>query len=248
MSFPSDDLFTVETLFAVVVAIVAGISRGFTGFGSSLIMAPVFALMYGPVVTVATVLSLEVAVSADSFTRVAKIIPWRTMVPIWVMAWITVPLGAWVLLISDAEVLRRAISLIVAFLAVLLMIGWRYHGPHRLFPNLCVGAMSGALNASTSLGGPPVVFYLLSGPSTTAAARAGMIANVFVVSIPTVSILVLSGALDTIALWRTAVLFPFFLVATQIGNRIFHASGEKTYRRASAWLLLIVAAGTFIAD
>lgn len=248
MNFPSDDLFTVETLIAVVVAIVAGVSRGFTGFGSSLIMAPVYALMYGPVVTVATVLSLEVAVSVDSFTRVAKIIPWRMMITIWIMAWLAVPLGTWVLLIADAEILRRAISLIVAILAILLVVGWRYHGPHRLIPNLCVGAMSGTLNASTSLGGPPLIFYMLLGPSSTAAARAGLIANVFVVSIPTVAFLVLSGALDTVAIWRTAVLFPFFLVATLIGNRMFHAAGEKTYRRAAAWLLLVVAVGTLIAE
>ena len=247
MTFPLDDLLTVETLIAVVVAVAAGISRGFTGFGSSLIMAPVYALIYGPVVTVATVLLLEVAVSVDSFTRVAKIIPWRIMIPMWIMAWLAIPLGMWILFIADAEILRRAISAIVAVLAVLLMIGWRYHGPHRLITNLCVGTMSGALNASTSLGGPPLIFYLLSGPSTTAAARAGMISNVFIVSIPTVSYLVLSGALDSFALWRTAALFPFFLAATQIGNRMFHASGEKTYRSASSWLLLVVAVGTFFA-
>ena len=247
MTFPLDDLLTVETLIAVVVAVVAGISRGFTGFGSSLIMAPVYALIYGPVVTVATVLLLEVAVSVDSFTRVAKIVPWRIMIPMWIMAWLAIPLGMWILFIADAEILRRAISAIAAILAVLLMIGWRYHGPHRLITNLCVGTMSGALNASTSLGGPPLIFYLLSGPSTTAAARAGIISNVFIVSIPTVSYLVLSGALDSLALWRTAALFPFFLVATQIGNRMFHASGEKTYRSASSWLLLIVALGTFFA-
>ena len=247
MTFPLDDLLTVETLIAIVVAVVAGISRGFTGFGSSLIMAPVYAVIYGPVVTVATVLLLEVAVSVDSFTRVAKIIPWRIMIPMWIMAWLAIPLGMWILFIADADILRRAISAIVAILALLLMIGWRYHGPHRLITNLSVGTMSGALNASTSLGGPPLIFYLLSGPSTTAAARAGMISNVFIVSIPTVSYLVLSGALDSFALWRTAVLFPFFLVATQIGNRIFQASGEKTYRSASSWLLLIVAVGTFFA-
>lgn len=248
MSFPWDDLYTVETLIALIVAVVAGVSRGFTGFGSSLIMAPIYAVMYGPVVTVGTVLALEVAVSVDSVTRVARIIPWRTMIPVWIAAWIAVPFGTWVLLIADPDVIRRAISLIVALLAILLMAGWRYPGPHRLIPNLCVGTLSGILNSSTSLGGPPLIFYMLMGPGSTAAARAGLIANVFVVSVPTVVILLWNGSLDTLALWRTAVVFPFFLFATQIGNRIFHASREKTYRRASAWLLLIVAVATFIAE
>ena len=84
------ELFTIETLIATIAAVVAGFSRGFTGFGSSLIMAPVYALIYGPVVTVATVLLLEVAVSVDSFTRVFKIIPWRIMIPMWIMAWLAI--------------------------------------------------------------------------------------------------------------------------------------------------------------
>jgi uncharacterized membrane protein YfcA len=248
MSFPFDDLFTVESLIALLVAVLAGVSRGFTGFGSSLIMTPVYAVMFGPTVAVATALSLEVMVSADSVTRVARIIPWRIMIPIWVAAWIAVPFGTWILLVADADVMRRAISLIVALMAILLMVGWRYHGSHQLISKITVGALSGTLNSSTSLGGPPLIFYMLMGPSTTTAARAGLIANVFVVSIPTVTILFLSGALDNLTLWRIAALFPFFLVATQIGNHIFHIAGEKTYRRASAWLLLIVAAGTLIVE
>ena len=248
MSFPLDDLFTIESLIAFIVAVIAGVSRGFTGFGSSLIMTPVYAVIFGPTVAVATALTLEVIVSVDSVTRVARIIPWSTMIPIWIAAWIAVPFGTWVLLIADADVMRRVISLIVAIMAILLMTGWRYQGHHRLVSKIIVGTMSGTLNASTSLGGPPLIFYMLMGPSTTTAARAGLIANVFVVSIPTVTILFLSGTLDNLAMWRIVVLFPFFLLATQIGNRIFHSTGERTYRQTSAWLLLIVAAGTLIVE
>lgn len=248
MGFPWDDLLTVETSVAAAVAAVAGIFRGFTGFGSSLIMAPVYAVMYGPVAAVGTVLTLEVAVSADSVTRVARIIPWRTMIPIWTAAWIAVPFGTWILLIADAEVMRRAISAIVAILALLLMTGWRYRGPHRPIPNLCVGALSGALNSSTSLGGPPLILYMLMGPDPPASVRAAMIANVFVVSVPTVVILLWNGMLDPLALWRIVVVFPFFLLATYVGNRAFRASGERTWRRVSAWLLLVVAVGTFVAE
>ena len=188
------------------------------------------------------------AVSADSVTRVARIIPWRTMIPIWTAAWIAIPFGTWVLLIADAEVMRRAISAVVALLALLLMTGWRYRGPRRPIPNLCVGALSGALNSSTSLGGPPLILYMLMGPDPPASVRAAMIANVFVVSVPTVVILLWNGMLDPLALWRIAVLFPFFLLATYVGNRAFRASGERTWRRVSAWLLLVVAVGTFVAE
>ena len=150
MSFPLDDLFTVESLIALIVAVLAGVSRGFTGFGSSLIMTPVYAVMFGPTVAVATALSLEVMVSADSVSRVARIIPWRIMIPIWVAAWIAVPFGTWILLIADADVMRRAISLIVAFMAILLMVGWRYQGSHQLVSKIAVGTLSGTLNSSTS--------------------------------------------------------------------------------------------------
>ena len=247
MGFPFDDLITIETLVSVLVAVTAGFFRGLTGFGSSLIMTPVLALLFGPVAAVATVLMLEVAVSVDAVTRVWRDVPWRTMIQMWTAAWLAVPFGAWVLLAADPEILRRAMSLIVAVLIVPLTMGWRYHGPHRLLTNLFVGGLNGTMNASTGLGGPPIALYLLSGPSSAQTARAGMLANVFVVSIPTVTILAVNDVVDVVVLWRTVLVFPFFLLATIVGNRLFYAASEKIYRRVSAIFLFIVALGTFLA-
>lgn len=248
MWFPLDDLLTIETLIAAVTAMVAGICRGFTGFGSSLVMTPVYAVLYGPTLAVAITLTLEIAISVDTVTRVVRVIPWRTMLPIWVAAWAAIPFGTWILLVADADILRRVISLIVAGLAVILLMGWRYRGRRGLFSDLCIGAMSGTLNSSTSLGGPPVLFYMLSGSGPANSVRAAMIANVFVVSVPTVSILLFKGTLDATALWLMVVVFPFYLVPTFVGNRMFHASDERTYRRASAWLMLLIAIGTFLVE
>jgi uncharacterized membrane protein YfcA len=247
MNFPFDDLARIETLAAVLISLVAGVLRGLTGFGSSMIMTPVLALLFGPVAAVATVLMLEVAVSVDAVARVWRDVPWPTMIQMWIAAWIAVPFGAWVLLVADPEILRRAMSLIVAILVVPLSMGWRYHGPHGLPSNLFVGAINGTMNASTGLGGPPIALYLLSGPSSARVARAGMLANVFVVSIPTVTILAFNGVIDAVVLWRAALIFPVFLIATRMGNRLFHAASERTYRRVAAVFLFIVALGTFLA-
>lgn len=49
---PLLDILTAGFAIALIIAIIAGLMRGFAGFGSGMIMAPVFAILFGPVETV----------------------------------------------------------------------------------------------------------------------------------------------------------------------------------------------------
>lgn len=247
------DLIGIDPLsaeFALVIAtsVAAGLIRGFTGFGSGLIMAPVFSLMYGPVVAVPTVIMIEILASAHAVPHAARDVPWRAMIPIWVAAWMAVPLGSWLLVSADPDLLRRAISALVVIVVLVLMTGWRYRGAQTLGGSAVTGALSGFLNAGAGMGGPPVILYILSGPLDAARARAGLIWNVFVVSTPTLVLLTLNGAIPATTAWRTVVLFVPFLAAMLVGNRLFLKASETTFRRAALWFLLAVGIATLVAD
>ena len=241
-----ENLITFNSIIAVITTIIAGLCRGFSGFGSSLVMTPVFATLYSPTFAVAMTLTLEIAISVDAVTRVFDRIPWRNMLPIWLGAWAATPLGTWMLLTADTDTFQRIISLIVASLAIILLMGWQYKGRRGIFSDLCIGLTSGALNSSTSLGGPPVLFYMLSKAGAAKTIRAAMISNVLVVSFPTVIVLLFNEILDWRVMSLSIILFPFYLISTFIGNRMFNSASQETYRRASAWLMLLIAAGTFL--
>ena len=56
------DLLALPFLICAAVACIAGMVRGFAGFGAAMIMTPVFSALYGPAVGVSLCLLLEIVV------------------------------------------------------------------------------------------------------------------------------------------------------------------------------------------
>src|SRR5574337_545146 len=73
-------------------------------------------------------------------------------------------LGTLILVSLESQFMRRAIALSVIVFALILLIGWRYSGRPRLSTSVGLAALSGTMLGATSIGGPPVILYLLSGP------------------------------------------------------------------------------------
>ena len=71
------ELLSASFLVAAAVAVVAGMVRGFAGFGAAMMMTPVFSALYGPAVGVALCLLLEVAVAMPLVPGVVRLVDWR---------------------------------------------------------------------------------------------------------------------------------------------------------------------------
>ncbi len=53
---------------------------------------------------------------------------------------VTVPVGAWLLVTVDAELMRRVIAGVVIVFTLVLLAGWRYRGPRTTATHAGVGA------------------------------------------------------------------------------------------------------------
>ena len=124
---------------AAVVALLAGFMRGFVGVGSGMLMAPVFAILFGPLQTVGTVIMLDAFVTAQLLPSVHRLIEWRVILPMAGAAALSMPVGTWLLVTTDPQIMARCIAFIVLAFVLLLMSGWRYRGPKRLSVTLGIG-------------------------------------------------------------------------------------------------------------
>ena len=231
-----------ETLIALVIAVVAGLMRGFAGVGSGMLMAPIFALLFGPVETVATIILMEIAATVQLLPGVRRHIEWRLVGAMGLAAAILMPVGSWLLVTMDPALLARAMAGVVLIFSLVLLSGWRYDGPKRLPVTLGIGAMSGALMASTSLGNPPVMIYLLSGRDRAQTNRANF-TGYFAITLLTLTVWMLSeGLISMEATQRSVLLVGPFLLAVWVGGKLFSKSSELIYRRIALGLLLCVGA------
>lgn len=226
---------------AAVVAVLAGLMRGFAGFGSAMMMAPVFALLFGPKAMIGIVTSIEMMVTLQLIPQAVRQAEWRFVGPLSAAAVVCLPLGGWLLVSLDTDLLTRIVAAIVLVFVLVLGSGWRYRGPKRLPVTLGLGAISGTMVATTSVGGPPVLIYMLAGSDSAAAVRANIITYFAFITAFLLLQLGYQGLLDVGTLVRCAVLTPPMLAAAHFGARHFRAASETLYRRIAFGFLFCVA-------
>ena len=225
---------------AGLIAVVAGLMRGFAGVGSGMLMAPIFAILFGPVHTVVIIVLMEAVVTAQLLPSVHRHIEWRVIGPMALAAMMFLPMGNWVLTAVDPQTMTRVIAIIVLFTALVLLSGWRYVGRKRLPASIGIGALSGTMMAATSLGNPPVMLYLWSSRDRAATHRANF-TGYFAVTLTALLVwMAARGLVAAEAVWHAALLLPLFMLAAWVGARLFRAASEAWYRRVALTLLLFV--------
>ncbi|HEX9465522.1 MAG TPA: sulfite exporter TauE/SafE family protein [Alphaproteobacteria bacterium] len=229
-----------NVVVAIAAALAAGLLRGFSGFGSAMLMAPIFAILFGSADMVATVVAMELAISFHLFPAARRDCDWTVVAPMTIAACIAMPLGLWLLVSLDRVLLSKIVSALVALFAAVMLAGWRWTGMRGAFPSAVVGTISGAMMATTSVGGPPVLLYMLSSDDSPATVRANAITYYFATQILLLALMFGVGIVGTAALLRAAVLFPFMLAGSWLGVRLFRGADERFYRRVALALLLAV--------
>ena len=120
------------------------------------------------------------------------------------------------------------------------MVGWRHDGEKKSWLSAGVGAISGVLMASTSLGNPPVMVYLLSGRDSAATHRANFTGYFAVTLVALIAMMAVSGLIGRSAVWTAAMLLPLFMAGAFVGSRLFRKSSEALYRRVALGLVFCV--------
>ena len=225
-------------VIAFAAALVAGLLRGFAGFGSAMLMAPIFAILFGSAEMVATIVAMELAISFHLFPAARRDCDWAVVAPMTIAACIAMPLGLWLLVSLDRVLLTRIVSTLVAAFAVVMLAGWRWRGMRGAVPSALVGSISGAMMATTSVGGPPVLLYMLSSQDSPATVRANAIMYYFATQLVLLALMFATGIAGFPAMLRAVFLFPFMLSGSWLGVRLFRGADETFYRRVALGLLL----------
>ena len=234
-------------LVAGVIAGVAGIVRGITGFGGAMVMAPPLALLLGPKLAVPVILVLESVAAAPMLVQTRHLVHWKMIGAILLAACATVPLGVMALVAIDPTIIRRLIAITVIVFAFILLRGWRYAGRPRLATSVGLGAVSGTMLGATSIGGPPVILYLLSGPDSIETTRANLTLYVAVSSLIGAIMLWHQGVFDARAGWTSVWLAPAYYVGLLVGLRLFPRFTDTRFRQFTLFLLIVVSLGVLLA-
>jgi uncharacterized protein len=228
--------------FAILATVIAGLMRGYAGFGTAVVLAPIFATLWGTLEGVPVMLLMELLISAQLLPKAWPEADRRVAFPLGGAALLTMPLGTYALFAVEQDTLRRFIGGFVLLFGFALMSGWRYHGTRPLWLNLSVGGVAGLLKGATGMSGPPVILYLLSGMEEAKRHRANLIVFFAIIAIASVVGPFLGGLINEQSLIRLAVLLPVMLLSVPLGVRAFHVVPQRMYRPFAMAVLLAAGA------
>ena len=114
--------------FLALGAFLAGIVRGFTGFGTAMVYLPVAAQVLGPFEALASMMVKDLIAPLIHVPRAIKDGHPKDVMRLATGALLAVPLGVWILTLVHPDVFRWGVSLVALTVLVLLMLGVRYRG------------------------------------------------------------------------------------------------------------------------
>lgn len=118
------------------------------------------------------------------------------------------------------------------------MSGIRYSGQPRPATLIALGTIVGAMLGATSVGAPPAILYLLSGPEPAAITRANLSIFITTISMIGLAMLAIAGALTAKLTFVAALLIAPFLLATWLGGKLFARLRDTAARFIALGLMM----------
>ena len=221
--------------------ILAGLVRGFSGFGTAMIFLPFAASVMPPIWAITTMVMMDLMAPLIMAPKTAKD---AEMGDVWRLAagcLCGLPFGVAVLVHLPIETFRYSVSIITLVLLVLLLSGFRYRGERTKPLIYGTGGLAGLLGGAVGIPGPPVIMLYLASPLPARVIRANNFLFLIAAGFMMIGVYAAQGLLYKMPLIIGACLSLIYLIGIAVGFKIFVPSREKLYR-AIAYMIIAASA------
>jgi uncharacterized protein len=216
----------------------AGIVRGYSGFGFSLLVITSLSLLMAPATFIPAIFMLEIAASLHLLPGIWKDIHWRSLAPLIIGCAIGTPLGVWLLANMPAPPMQVALALFVLSAVWFLWRGFALKTMPGTAASGAVGTASGLANGAFGIGGPPAILFYFASPAGNAAGRASLIAYFLMTDLIGLAFLSREALVTWDTLYLALIFLPPLIVGNWIGARGFKSADPTTFRK---WVLMLLA-------
>lgn len=230
-----------ETLAIVLFGVfAAAILRGFTGFGFGLAAVPLLSVALPPAQVVPFVVVLQVVVGVAGLVGAWRLCDWRAVGVLLPGLACGIPIGISVLSLFPANPVRLVIGIVIGASVLLLWHGVRL--PPRPSPVLTasVGLVSGVISGLASMGGPPIVVYLIALGHGAGVVRATSIVFFMLSGMISMATMSATGLIDRDVLIWTVIAVPVLFVGSWLGTWGFNRAQPHQHRNTALIVLSIL--------
>ncbi len=212
---------------------VAGIVRGFTGFGTALIYVPVASSVLPPVQVVVSLIVFDLVGAMPLTPRAARDGAPREVAWMMPAALTGLVAGLWVLTRTEPVIFRWIICVTALVLLVVLASGWRYRGDLGAVARAGVGGVAGFFGGVSGAAGPPVILFYMGGTRGTATIRANILLFLIFTDAVYIAVLFARGLLDAFPVAVGLLLILPYALGGMAGQAMFDPARGRLYRGVS---------------
>ncbi|MGL4233677.1 MAG: sulfite exporter TauE/SafE family protein [Casimicrobium sp.] len=230
----------VEFAPLALCALIAGIVRGFSGFGLSAVLVASGAFFVEPRLLIPSAQLLEIVASIWMIPSVWKDVNWKWLTPMAAGYAISIPLGVAALAYAPSDMLRVGGCVLLFVASSCLLLNARPKLPDGFPLRFGTGIVAGFMAGASSLGGmvASVMLFAVSIPAKNL--RATLIVLFFGSALYSTSWGTWHGVVTQQTFVRAAWLAIPLLIGIAIGSRGFHLVSEAQFRKAVLAILAVL--------
>lgn len=233
--------FSLTIIVGLAALLLAGLIQGLTGFGLALVSVSILINFLSPKLVVPTVVILSIFTNIIILFEARKWVDLRRIWPLMMAGIVGMPLGTYLLVVLDASILKVFIGAVIALFAIAFLMGFKKQISNEKLAFAPVGFISGLLQGSTSLSGPPVILFFVNQGVEKQVFRANLVAYFTVLSLATIPVFVLGGIITKEVINHVLWFLPAMIIGVIAGIKLAHKVDEKLFRNLA--LIIVTIAG-----
>ncbi len=228
-------------IFTAIIVLLAAFVRGASGFGYALVATPLMTLVMETKSVVVLNMILGTLTNVLVLFHMRRHIDFRRAAFMGVGSILGIPIGAYLLSVLDSSIIKLAIAVVVIPFSVLLLLGHSRRFQRDSLGCVVAGFGTGILGASTGLGGPPVVLFLLNQGLVTERFIGTLAAFFLFMGTITIGTFSSLGMVTADLLTKVAILLPSLWLGSYVGVKIVPKINVILFKRIVSSIISVAA-------
>jgi len=229
---------TISIILGLIVVFAASCIQGMTSFGFSLLAVPLLGFFMPLSVIVPMLVIFSLLMNFMILFKLKSTPDLKAIGTILITGMIATPLGANLLKNANPDILKFTVGIVIFLSAIFMYKGYKLEMKNKTVSFLTTGFMSGLLNGSISMSGPPVILFMTNEGVEKTQFRVNLTSYFFAINIVTVLVFYFNGQLGPEVLSTSALLFPALVVGVIAGVTLGNKAKEEKFRTFTIFLIM----------
>ena len=229
-------------VITALIFFAAGFLQGMTSFGFSLIALPLLTLIHDIQLVVPVLVIYSLVMNSTILVSLWRNIDIREIIWMIIPGLLFTPVGMQILIYTDGTWLKTLTGVFIFLFSWLLFFDKRFEIRNERLGYLMTGALSGILNGSVSLSGPPLIIFMTNKRIAKQKFRASLTFYFWILNLITIPTFYFGGLIGTdtvvFSIRYVAFLIVGVLAGVMTGNRI----RESNFQRLVVIVLMVLGA------